>query len=200
MTDQDIARLGPAFASFLHHFRPCFLQRRTAAHFDSYCRGLLSDLPRKSVEPIALACGAAVRTVQEFLTTAAWDQDQARDRLQRRLADHLDSLPTDPLGTLCVIDETNCLKQGAHTPGVQRQYLGCAGKVAHGIVTVHVGVTRGRFRALLDAEVTCLVRGTRTARAARRPASPAACATRPSGASPWSNCSGCTPTACIATG
>jgi SRSO17 transposase len=153
MTDQDIARLGPAFASFLRHFRPCFLQHRTAAHFDSYCRGLLSDLPRKSVEPIALACGTAVRTLQEFLTTAAWYHDQARDRLQRRLADHLGSLPADPLGTVGVIDETSCLKQGEQTPGVQRQYLGCAGKIANGIVTVHIGVARGRFQALLDAEL-----------------------------------------------
>jgi len=73
MTDQGLAQLGPAFASFLRPFRPCFLQDRTARHFDNYCRGLLSDLPRKSVEPIALACGTAVRTLQEFLVTARWD-------------------------------------------------------------------------------------------------------------------------------
>ena len=87
MTDQDIAGLGPAFAAFLRRFRGCFLQGRTAAHFDSYCRGLLSDLPRKSVEPIALASGTAVRTLQEFLTTASWDHELARDTLQRRLAE-----------------------------------------------------------------------------------------------------------------
>jgi SRSO17 transposase len=153
MTDQDIAQLGPAFAAFLRRFRPCLLQGRTAAHFDSYCRGLLSDLPRKSVEPIALACGTAVRTLQEFLATAAWDHDRARDLLQRQLADVLAGLPADPPGTVGVIDETSCLKQGDHTPGVQRQYLGCVGKVANGIVTVHIGVARGRFQALLDAEL-----------------------------------------------
>jgi len=153
MTDQDIADLGPAFASFLRRFRPCFLQRRTAAHFDNYCRGLLSDLPRKSVEPIALACGTAVRTLQEFLATAAWEHDRARDLLQRHLADVLAELPADPLGTVGVIDETSCLKQGDQTPGVQRQYLGCVGKVANGIVTVHIGVARGRFQALLDADL-----------------------------------------------
>jgi SRSO17 transposase len=153
MTDQDIAQLGPAFGAFLRRFRPCFLQGRTAAHFDSYCRGLLSDLPRKSVEPIALACGTAVRTLQEFLATAAWDHGQARDLLQRHLADVLAGLPADPLGTVGVIDETSCLKQGDQTPGVQRQYLGCVGKIANGIVTVHIGVTRGRFQALLDADL-----------------------------------------------
>src|SRR5437763_13962699 len=145
MTDQEIAALGGAFASYLSRYRGCFLQRRTAAHFDDYCRGLLSDLPRKSVEPIALACGTAVRTLQEFLTSAAWEHDHARDRLQRHLADVLAGLPADPLGTVGVIDETSCLKQGDQTPGVQRQYLGCVGKVGNGIVTVHIGVARGPF-------------------------------------------------------
>jgi DDE superfamily endonuclease len=62
-------------------------------------------------------------------------------------------LPPDPLGTVGVIDETSCVKKGTRTPGVQRQYLGCAGKVDDGIVTAHVGVARGRFRALLDADL-----------------------------------------------
>jgi SRSO17 transposase len=153
MTDQDIARLGPAFSSFLRRFRPCFLQDRTARHFDNYCRGLLSDLPRKSVEPIALACGTAVRTLQEFLATASWQHDRARDTLQRHLADVLHGLPTDPLGNVGVIDETSAVKQGDQTPGVQRQYLGCVGKIGNGIVTVHIGVARGRFQALLDADL-----------------------------------------------
>jgi SRSO17 transposase len=137
----------------LRRFRPCFLQDRTVRHFDNYCRGLLSDLPRKSVEPIALACGTAVRTLQEFLVTASWAQDQARDTLQQHLAGVLADLPADPLGTVGVIDETSCLKQGDQTPGVQRQYLGCVGKIANGLVTVHVGVARGRFQALLDADL-----------------------------------------------
>src|SRR4051812_2462146 len=153
MTDQDIARLGPAFASFLRRFRPCFLQDRTAGHFDDYCRGLLSDLPRKTVEPIALASGTAVRTLQEFLVTASWGHGLARDTLQRHLAGILATLPADPLGTVGVIDETSCLKKGDRTPGVQRQYLGCAGKVDNGIVTVHVGVAKGQFQALLDADL-----------------------------------------------
>ena len=45
------------------------------------------------------------------------------------------------------------MKKGEQTPGVQRQYLGCVGKIENGIVTVHVGVAKGRFRALLDAEL-----------------------------------------------
>jgi SRSO17 transposase len=153
MTEQEVAALGPAFAGYLRRFRRCFRQGRTAAHFDTYCRGLLSDLPRKSVEPIALEAGTAVRTLQEFLATTKWDHAAARDLVQRHLADVLAGLPADPLGTVGVIDETSCRKWGDHTPGVQRQYLGCVGKVESGIVTVHVGVTRGTFQALADADL-----------------------------------------------
>jgi SRSO17 transposase len=112
---------------------------------------LLSDLPRKSVEPIALEAGTAVRTLQEFLVTARWDHEAARATLQRDLAAAVAALPADAVGTVGVIDETSCQKWGEHTPGVQRQYLGCAGKVDNGIVTVHVGVAKGTFQALLDA-------------------------------------------------
>jgi SRSO17 transposase len=153
MTDQEIAELGGAFSSYLSRYRDCFLQGRTAAHFDNYCRGLLSDLPRKTVEPIALACGTAVRTLQEFLVSAHWDHLRARDHLQRRIAQRLQTLPGDRLGTVGIFDETSAVKKGDKTPGVHRQYLGCAGKIDNGIVTVHVGVARGRFQALLDAEL-----------------------------------------------
>jgi SRSO17 transposase len=94
-----------------------------------------------------------VRTLQEFLTTARWDHGRARDVLQRRLAEAVAAAPADGTGTVGVIDETSCRKWGDHTPGVQRQYLGCLGKVDNGIVTVHVGVAKGAFQALLDADL-----------------------------------------------
>jgi SRSO17 transposase len=153
MTEQEIAGMTPAFASYLGRFRDCFIQKRTIAHFDNYCRGLLSDLPRKSVEPIALASGTAVRTLQEFLVTTRWDQERMRDRLQQDLAATAAAIPDDTLGTIGVIDETSCQKWGDQTPGVQRQYLGCVGKVDNGIVTVHVGLAKGRFQTLLDADL-----------------------------------------------
>jgi SRSO17 transposase len=153
MTEQEITDLGPAFAAYLRRFRGSLGQDRTAGHFGTYCRGLLCDLPRKSVEPIALAAGTAGRTLQEFLAAARWDHDGARDTLQAHLGQVVAGFPADPLGTIGVIDETSCRKWGGHTPGVQRQYLGCVGKLDNGIVTVHVGVVRGTFQTLLDAEL-----------------------------------------------
>ncbi len=153
MTDQEITDLGPAFSRYLRGYRDCFLQDRTHTHFDNYCRALLSDLPRKTVEPIALTCGTAVRTLQEFLVTARWDHHRARHLLHRHVKEYLAQLPPDDLGLVGVIDDTSCRKKGDKTPGVHRQYLGCVGKVDNGIVTVHVGIAHGRFQALLDVDL-----------------------------------------------
>jgi len=40
------------------------------------------------------------------------------------------------------LDETGQAKQGAATSGVKRQYMGCAGRVANGINTVHLSYVR----------------------------------------------------------
>ena len=88
MTPDQMVALGTGFAVFLRLFEDCVAYQPTVAHLHSYCRGLLSDLPRKSVEPIALACGTAVRTLQEFLRDHVWDQDRMRDLLQQRLVGH----------------------------------------------------------------------------------------------------------------
>jgi SRSO17 transposase len=153
MTEVQIRALGPAFSSYLAQFRPHLGRGQNAGHFADYCRGLLTDLPRKSVEPIALACGTAVRTLQEFLKTCAWDHHAVRDRLQRRLAGAVAEQPDDGCGTIGIVDETSVVKQGDQTPGVQWQYLGCVGKLQNGIVTVHLAAARGRFKVLLDGEL-----------------------------------------------
>src|SRR5262249_23456254 len=153
MTEQQLQALGPALARHLDPFLFCCAYTQTFAHLNTYVRGLLSDLPRKTAEPIALRAGTPVRTLQQFLKDHAWDCDRLRDGLHRHTADLLPALPADDLGTIGLIDETSAVKEGTKTPGVQRQYLGCVGKVENGIVTVHLGVTRGRFKVLLDAEL-----------------------------------------------
>lgn len=157
MTAEQVAELGPAFTDYLRGFRPCFVTSNTFAHLGTYCRGLLSDLDRKSVEPIALAAGSAVRTLQEFLTHHVWDHDALLARIQRRIVtEHLpapESRADDELGVVGLIDETSVPKKGDKTPGVQRQYCGALGKVENCIVTVHLAVKHGSFLALLDSDL-----------------------------------------------
>src|SRR5438552_4027051 len=98
MTEAPVRAVGPAFARYLAGFEPCFAARRVG-HLRNSCRGLLTDLPRKRVEPLALACGTAGRTPQESLKDYVWDRGGVRDRLQPRVRDPLAGIP-DPLGTV----------------------------------------------------------------------------------------------------
>jgi SRSO17 transposase len=153
VTEEELDGLGSALDDFLRPYLFCCGFTQTFGHLHTYCRGLLSDLKRKSVEPIALASGCAVRTLQEFLRDHQWQHSQVREQLQRGVGTELAGLPDDGLGNVGLVDETSALKSGTQTPGVQRQYLGCVGKIDNGIVTVHLGVCKGRYKTLIDAEL-----------------------------------------------
>jgi SRSO17 transposase len=153
MTSAQLDALGPALATFLERFEPRFRSTPTFGHLRTYARGLLSDLPRKTAEPIARASGTPVRTLQEFLRDHLWDHDGLGRDVRAHVAQLLPTLPAADLGTVGLLDETSATKKGDQTPGVSHQYLGCVGKVDDGIVTVHVGVCRGTYKALLDADL-----------------------------------------------
>ena len=153
MTPEQLRALGIAFAGYLQLFANCFVHERTVRHLHGYCRGLLSDLPRKSIEPMALACGTAVRTLQEFLRDHMWDHLRLRDQWQQRLAQQPMLGVADGRGTIGVIDETSTAKKGVKTPGVRRQWCGSLGKIENCLVTVHLAIVRGRFKTLVDADL-----------------------------------------------
>src|SRR5579863_4329930 len=158
MLPEQITSLGPALTEFLGGFRNCLGECRLLDHFATYCRGLLSDLHRKSVEPIALAAGSTVRALQMFMSDRVWDHLRLRDRLQQRIAALHAPTPgsarePDDLGVIGLIDETSVAKKGDKTPGVQRQYCGSRGKIENCVVTVHLGYVHGAFTTLLDAEL-----------------------------------------------
>src|ERR1700678_267645 len=153
MTEDQVRGLDPALDRYLEQFLFCFGHTQTFEHLRTYSRGLLSDLPRKSAEPIALASGTPVRTMQEFLRDHVWDIGEMTDIAQKHAASVLPTLPDDGLGTIGIVDETGQPKKGDKTPGVHRQWCGRLGKVDNCIVTVHLGVARGRFTALLGGDL-----------------------------------------------
>jgi SRSO17 transposase len=148
MDASQIRELEPALIEYLRRFDACFARKDTRAHLTVYVRGQLSALERKSVEPIALEAGVAVRTLQEFLSQHVWNEERVAERLQQIVVEG--RCGQEVIGT---IDETSWVKKGDKTPGVQRQYLGCVGKQENGIVTVHLGFAAGDFHCLLDGEL-----------------------------------------------
>jgi SRSO17 transposase len=148
MDAEQIGGLRPQLLAFLAEFDDCFGRRDTRAHFPKYVEGQLSDLPRKSVEPLALKAGVPVRTLQEFLSQHQWNNERMRDRLQQLvMRDHSGK------HSIGLIDETSFVKKGAKTPGVQRQHCGAVGKQENCIVTVHLGYACDDFHCLIDDDL-----------------------------------------------
>jgi SRSO17 transposase len=133
----------------LRNFDECFGRREPVGHLRTYVEGQMSDLPRKSVEPMAKAAGVEPRCLQQFLSRYQWDHLRVRDLLQQRVA----RAHAHP-GSIGLIDESGHVKKGAETPGVQRQWCGRVGKVENCIVTVHLGYAAGDdFHCLLDSDL-----------------------------------------------
>lgn len=147
MDAQTIMRIKPELTRFLHEFDDCFGRITTRRYLDLYIEGQLSDLSRKSIEPMADAFGEPPRNLQEFLSLFRWDQAAARDRLQQYVA-RRHSHPH----SIGVIDETSFAKKGDKTACVQRQHCGAVGKIENCVVSVHLGYATPDFYTLLDGE------------------------------------------------
>jgi SRSO17 transposase len=148
MDAKQIEKLRPRLTRFLKPFADSFGRCEPREHLRTYVQGQLSNIPRKSIEPIALEFKTPPRTLQQFLSRAQWDEDQVRACLQKRVAARQSD---DDVG---IIDETSFNKKGDLTPGVKRQHCGATGKKDNCAVTVHLGYAgAGGFRVLLDGEL-----------------------------------------------
>jgi SRSO17 transposase len=141
----------------LERLRPCFARVTPWLQAGKYVRAVMSELPRQNGWSIARHAGDQTpdRT-QRLLNHAAWDTFAAMGEVRRFAVAGLDQAARrgGRRGGLAVgaIDETGQEKAGTATAGVMRQYLGCAGKVANGINTVHLSYVReGTGHALIGA-------------------------------------------------
>jgi len=113
-----------------------------------YLKGLLSDLPRKVTERIALRFGVNVRSLQHFIGQSPWSREGI---LQRHQAQVVETLGEED-GVL-LVDESGMVKQGQHSVGVARQWCGSVGKVANSQVGVYLGYASRKGHSFLDARL-----------------------------------------------
>lgn len=152
MTADQLRSLQPALAGLLARFHGCFKTEKTFGHWERYLLGLMADLKRKSIEPIALAAGVAVRTLQEFLAFFVWDHQRVDRQLQQLVMDEHGSE-----AGIGVLDASGHVKQGDKTPGVQRQWCGEVGKKENCVVGQHLLYTdndpRNPFNCMLASDL-----------------------------------------------
>jgi SRSO17 transposase len=128
LTPADVAELAEALTIYQEQFAPCFRRAEQRHWAKKYLEGQLSPIPRKSIEPMALALdGGNVQAMQQFISEGAWDDDAVLAQHQRLVADTLGDAATGVL----ILDGCDFPKQGQDSVGVARQYCGALGKRAN---------------------------------------------------------------------
>jgi len=150
LNEQSVADLGPFLVQYLNTFTSCFSRKDQQQNGETYIKGLLSDLNRKSIEPIALRYQdeKAVRTLQLFLKDSPWDDQSMKKQYQSRVF----AISNDPHGMITV-DGSDFAKKGTRSAGVHRQYCGSKGKVENCQAGVFIGYSGVNGYGLLDSRL-----------------------------------------------
>jgi SRSO17 transposase len=126
--------------------RACFARMQTWLQAGKYMNALVSGLPSRNGWTIAEQAGdRSPARMQRLLNRASWDEAAAMSQVRCYAAAGLDAAARRSRRrrmTVGALDETGQEKQGSSTSGVKRQYMGCAGRVANGISTVHLSYVR----------------------------------------------------------
>lgn len=148
MLPEEIPKLNISLGQFLRTFKECFQTSPAFSHLRTYIQGQVSDLDRKNVEQIAVRTQTHVRTLQDFLGTLEWDEDQMIQNLQKYV-----SRKHTGEQNIGVLDSSYFSKQGDKTAGVKRQWNGEKGKVDNCVVSVNLSYCSDSFYTLIDSEI-----------------------------------------------
>ena len=129
----DVTIFMEEFKGFHAQFADCFSREEPRKNFQLYMAGQMSQLERKSIEPIALNVeNAKVRAMQHFLSDVVWEEEIILSRYHDMVSADLG----DTEGAL-IFDESGFVKKGNDSIGVVRQYCGNIGKVENCQVGVY---------------------------------------------------------------
>jgi SRSO17 transposase len=155
------ARIGARTAlrersALMGALRSCFARTQTWLQAGKYVNALASELPSRNGWSISEHCGdRSPDCAQRLLNRASWDEAAAMSQVRKHVAAALDGAAMRcrrKRMAVGALDETGQEKQGSCTAGVKRQYMGCAGRVANGINTVHLSYVREKTgHALIGA-------------------------------------------------
>jgi SRSO17 transposase len=130
---------------FLKRYLPLFYREEQRGHAVAFVRGLLSGLPRKSVEPIAARAGVPRKNLEFFVGSGVWDDEKVMAELRRHVREGL----AEPDGVI-VIDPSAFPKKGTHSCGVARQWCGRLGKKENCQLGVFLAYVSSKGHAPLD--------------------------------------------------
>lgn len=144
ITEDEIKTL---FKEYIAEYDGCVLNASQRRYFETFQRGLLSSLDRKSIEPIALEYLGEkdVRGFQQFFGRSQLPDDALLTRYQELLAESISA----PEGFLSV-DGSDFAKKGSQSAGVARQHCGRLGKTENCQAGVFLSYASENGYGLLD--------------------------------------------------
>ncbi len=147
VNEAEVFNLGNLLNDYLGIYQQAYSRSDQQKHGETFIKGLLSDLKRKSIEPIALEYNGAsgVRPLQIFFKNSPVDDQLMLKIYQNRLASKIAG-PEAMINT----DSSDFVKKGKHSVGVSRQYCGALGKVENCQAGVFVGYSSEKGYGLVD--------------------------------------------------
>jgi SRSO17 transposase len=149
LTIEAVENLCEQLQAYHGIYAHLFARREQREWSEKYLLGLLSDVERKSIEPMVLELFSvdanAVRGMQQFVSSGAWEDSVI---LQQHWQEVDHSLGSED-GTL-IVDGSDFLKQGSESVGVKRQYCGEVGKRANCQAGVFLAYASDKGYTLLD--------------------------------------------------
>jgi len=138
------------FVAHLERYMGYVGSKENRAHFIAMEKGFLSDLERKSTEPIAIAFEGTdkVRNLMNFMAVNKWDDPGMHDEYRQDVSGLLAHE-----GGMITVDGTDFPKKGNNSVGVARQYCGRLGKVDSCQASVMAGYVSSHGYALIDYEL-----------------------------------------------
>ena len=96
LSADDVASCEGRLTTFLERYLPLFYRKEQRVNAGVVIRGLLSDLERKTAEPVAYREGRERKPIQFFVGRGLWDDDEVMGELRRHVAEDL----ADPEGVI----------------------------------------------------------------------------------------------------
>jgi len=148
LSADDVAGCRRRLHAFLQRYLPRFYRVEHHELAEVVLQGQLSDLQRKTAEPIAHQAGRPRKPVQHFVGAGRWDDEAVMAELRR----HVAAEEADPDGVL-VLDPSGFPKSGSDSCGVARQWCGRLGKVENCQVGVFLSYVTAQGYAPLDRQL-----------------------------------------------
>ena len=141
----DVRGCRRGLERFLRRYLPRFYREEQRELAQVILQGKLSNLQRKTSEPIAYLANRERKPVQHFVGAGAWDDESVMAELRRHVAE----TRADPNAVL-VVDGSGFAKKGNASCGVARQWCGRLGKVENCQVGVFLAYVTAEGYAPLD--------------------------------------------------